>query len=313
MFFSDQASRIAGFVAGVALVLMGALSAAHAQQSFNTVDDAVKALVTAAKADSRNGILTILGRSGTDIVSSGDPVADANTRARFVAAFDAKHQVVMEGDSKAVLIIGANEYPFPIPLVRKNDRWEFDTQAGRLEILYRRIGRNELAAIQAALAYVDAQNEYAEKDRAGAGAGTYAQRIVSRSGKKDGLYWPAAQGEDESPLGEVVAKASSDGYRLTGQRAPFHGYYYRVLTRQGPTAPGGAADYVVRGKMMGGFALVAYPAEYGNSGVMTFLVNHEGIVYQKDLGPRTARIAGNMTSFNPDQTWKKVTVESKAK
>jgi hypothetical protein len=194
--------------------------------------------------------------------------------------------------------------------VRKDGRWEFDTAAGRLEILYRRIGRNELDAIQASLAYVDAQNEYAEKDRTGAGAGAYAQHVVSRPGKKDGLYWPSAQGEDSSPLGELVAKASSDGYRLGEQRAPFHGYYYKILTRQGPTAPGGAADYVVRGKMIGGFALVAYPAEYGNSGVMTFLVNHDGAVFQKDLGPRTARIARLMKSFNPDQTWKKVAVTS---
>jgi hypothetical protein len=294
--------------ATAAIILMGALSAAQAQQSFATMEEAVAALVSAAKAGDRNAIVKILGRGGTDIASSGDPVADADTRERFVAAFDAKHQVMMDSADKGILVIGANEFPFPIPLVRKGGRWQFDTASGRLEILYRRIGRNELDAVQASLAYVDAQNEYAEKDRTGEGAGTYAQRIVSQSGKKDGLYWPAGGADDSSPLGELVAKASSDGYRVGGGRAPFHGYYYKILTQQGSTAPGGAANYVVRGKMIGGFALVAYPAEYGNSGVMTFLVNHNGVVFEKDLGPHTARVAGQMTSFNPDQTWKKVAV-----
>ena len=292
--------------AAVILFLMAGLSAAQAQQAFNTMEEAIAALVTAAKAGDRSAIVKILGRGGADIASSGDPVADKATRETFITAFDAKHQVMMDGADKGILMIGANEFPFPIPLVRKDGRWQFDTAAGRLEILYRRIGRNELDAIQASLAYVDAQNEYAEKDRTGAGPGAYAQRVVSRSGKKDGLYWPSTGSDDSSPLGELVAEASSDGYRLTGERTPFHGYYYKILTRQGPTAPGGAANYVVNGKMIGGFALVAYPAEYGNSGVMTFLVNHDGTVFQKDLGARTARIAGRMTSFNPDQTWKKV-------
>ena len=170
----------------------------------------------------------------------------------------------------------------------------------------RRIGKNELDAIQASLAYVDAQNEYAEKDRTGAGVNAYAQRIVSQPGKKDGLYWPASQGEDESPLGELVAQATTQGYRVGGERTPFHGYYFKILTKQGPAAPGGEQDYVVRGKMIGGFALVAYPAEYRNSGVMTFIVNHSGTVFQKDLGPATAKIAERITSFNPDRAWQKV-------
>ncbi|MFZ0623179.1 MAG: DUF2950 family protein, partial [Pseudolabrys sp.] len=155
-------------------------------------------------------------------------------------------------------------------------------------------------------AYVDAQNDYAEKDRTGAGVGTYAQRIISQPGKKDGLYWPTAQGEEASPLGELVAQATAQGYRVGGGRTPFHGYYFKILTEQGPAAAGGELDYVVRGKMIGGFALVAYPAEYGNSGVMTFLVNHAGTVFQKDLGPDTARLAERMTSFNPDKTWQEV-------
>jgi hypothetical protein len=281
-------------------------STAGAQQSFKTPEEAAEALVSAAKTGSRKGILKVLGRDGVDIASSGDEVADAATRQRFVSAYDAKHQVTIDGDSKAIMIVGQEDFPFPIPLIRKDGMWRFDTAAGRLEILYRRIGRNELAAIQACLAYVDAQNEYAEKDRTGAGVGTYARRIISQQGKKDGLYWPAAQGDDASPLGELVAQATDEGYRIGGWRVPFHGYYYKILTRQGSNVPGGALDYVVRGKMIGGFALVAYPAEYGNSGVMTFLVNHTGTIYQKDLGPRTAELADRITSFNPDQTWKKV-------
>jgi Protein of unknown function (DUF2950) len=211
----------------------------------------------------------------------------------------------MEGTDKAVLILGREDWPFPIPLMRKDGSWRFDTAAGREEILYRRVGRNELSAIQACLAYVDAQQEYAE--RGIAGNGVYAQRIVSQPGNKDGLYWPAQSGEDESPLGELAASAAAEGYRVGQQRAPYHGYYYKVLTRQGPNAPGGALDYTVRGTMIGGFALVAYPAEYRNSGVMTFLINHRGDVYEKDLGPNTARIAASMTAFNPDNTWRRVT------
>jgi hypothetical protein len=212
----------------------------------------------------------------------------------------------MEGDNKAIMVVGQEDYPFPIPLMRKNGMWRFDTAAGREEILSRRIGRNELDAIQASLAYVDAQNEYAEKDRTGAGMNTYAQRIVSQPGKKDGLYWPSPQGGEESPLGELFAQATSQGYQAGGSPTPYHGYYFKVLTRQGPAASGGELDYVVQGKMIGGFALVAYPAEYRNSGVMTFIVNHAGTVYQKDLGPRTASLAEGMKSFNPDRTWQKV-------
>jgi Protein of unknown function (DUF2950) len=188
--------------------------------------------------------------------------------------------------------------------VRKDGTWRFDTATGREEILYRRIGRNELDAIETCLAYVDAQRDYAEQGVAG--NGVYAQRIVSRPGRKDGLYWSAQSGADESPLGELAANAAAEGYRAGHQRAPYHGYYYQVLTRQGPDAPGGAMDYVVRGRMIGGFALVAYPAEYRNSGVMTFLVNHQGNVYEKDLGPNTARIAAGMSAFNPDKTWRRV-------
>jgi hypothetical protein len=292
----------------VAAMLIGATTVAGAQQSFKTAEDAAEALVSAVRTDDRSAILTVLGRGGAEIVSSGDDVEDAAARRRFLEAYDAKHRIALDGSSKATMIIGQEDFPFPIPLVLKNATWRFDTEAGRLEILYRRIGRNELDAIQACLAYADAQDEYAEKDRTGDGVGVYAQRIVSQPGKKDGLYWPTAQGDEESPLGELVAQAAGEGYRIGGGRAPFHGYYYKILTKQGPAAPGGALDYVVRGKMIGGFALVAYPAEYLNSGVMTFIVNHAGVVYEKDLGERTAQLAEAMRSFNPDQSWKKVDV-----
>ena len=288
-----------------AALLCTATSIVNAQQAFKTPDEAASALVNAAKAGDRGALAYVLGPDGDDIVASGDPVADAATRQKFVIAYDAKHRIDMEGDNKAIIILGQDDYPLPIPLVRKDGQWRFDTAAGRDETLARRIGRNELDAIQASLAYVDAQNDYSEKDR-GAGKTSMRERIVSQPGKKDGLYWPASQGEDASPLGELVAQATTQGYRATGERTPFHGYYFKILTKQGPAAPGGEQDYVVRGKMIGGFGLVAYPAEYRNSGVMTFIVNHNGTVFQKDLGPATSKTAERMTSFNPDQTWKKV-------
>lgn len=290
----------------IAALLCTAVSVASAQQAFKTPDEAAAALVSAAKASDMKALATVLGPDGEDIVSSGDEVADAATRQKFVAAYDAKHQITLEGDNKAVMIIGPDDYPLPIPLTRKDGMWRFDTAAGRDEILARRIGKNELDAIQSSLAYVDAQNEYAEKDRTGVGVKTYAQRIISQPGKKDGLYWPTSAGEEASPLGEVVAQATRQGYRVGGGRTPFHGYYFKILTGQGPDASGGEQDYVVRGKMIGGFGLVAYPAEYGNSGIMTFIVNHKGTVFQKDLGPNTAKRAERMTEFNPDKSWTQV-------
>jgi hypothetical protein len=218
--------------------------------------------------------------------------------------YDAKHGIKAEGNKTATLMLGPDDFPFPIPLVNTKTGWEFDTDEGRIEVLRRRIGRNELDAIQTALAYVDAQNEYADKDR-GEGAGVYAQRIVSSPGKKDGLFW--RDDSDPSPLGALAAEASKEGYRAGDARpAPYHGYYFRVLKGQGSDAPGGALNYVVKGKMIGGFALIAWPAEYGDSGVMTFLVNHAGDVYQKDLGKRTGFVAERTTLFDPDPTWKKV-------
>jgi hypothetical protein len=295
------------------LLLIGsvamAVTAADAreQRTYKTPDDAATALVQAVRTNDDRGILSVLGPEGSQIASSGDPTEDKAIRGQFVSAYDAKHQLTMEGENKATLIIGRDDFPFPIPLVRTGGAWKFDTETGRREILSRRIGRNELNAIQACLAYYDAQHEYAEKDRTGAGVHAYAQRIVSQEGRKNGLYWPASQG-DESPLGELVANAANDGYRVSGQRAPFHGYYYKILTRQGPAAQGGELDYIVRGNMIGGFALVAWPAAYGSSGIMTFVVNHNGAVYQKDLGARTSRVAERMTSFDPGPGWETVRV-----
>jgi len=292
-------------LAAIMVMLFVLTTPANAQQSFSTPEEAAGALAVAVKSGSPRDLLKVLGFWGADIVSSGDDVADAEAEQRFTGAYDTRHAIRLEGDKKAVLILGADDFPFPIPLIRKKAGWEFDTAAGRLEILYRRIGRNELDTIQTCLAYVDAQNEYAEKDRTGVGAGVYAQRIVSASGKKDGLYWQSSDA-DQSPLGELAARASAEGYEVGSGSVPYHGYYYRILKQQGPNAPGGMLNYVVKGKMIGGFALVAYPAEYGNSGVMTFLVNHTGTVYQKDLGNNTLRLVTRMTWFDPDQTWKKV-------
>jgi Protein of unknown function (DUF2950) len=301
VFRSIGRAALVGAAAVMTLALLS--SESQAQQAYPSPEDAAAALVAAVKTGTKTAILKVLGSDAEDIVESGDDVADAEARQRFLTGYDARHSIKAEG-KKATLILGSEDFPFPIPLIGNKRGWEFDTTAGRTEILYRRIGRNELDAIQTCLAYVDAQNEYADKDR-GEGAGVYAQRIISSSGKKDGLYWPASDG-DASPLGELVAQASAEGYKAGEGRTPYHGYYYRILTQQGPNAPGGALNYVVKGKMMGGFALVAYPAEYRNSGVMTFVVNHVGMIYQKDLGENTAAVAKQMMFFDPDKSWKKV-------
>lgn len=293
--------------APLALVfLAGLVVAAHAQRTFKSPEDAVAALVTAVRADNVRDMILVLGAQGRDIVVSGDSVADQTTRAAFLIAYDLKHQIVKQGEDRADLVIGNNDWQLPIPLVRRAEGWQFDAVSGRREVLFRRIGRNELSAIQAALAYVDAQNDYASMNPQGLKVDGYAQRIVSSPGKKDGLYWPAAANEPQSPLGEAFATATIQGYRPGGGQIPYHGYFYKVLTAQGPNAPGGTMNYLVKGNMIGGFGLVAWPAEYGNSGVMTFIVNHAGVVLQKDLGAATARIASRMTAFDPDQTWRRV-------
>jgi len=283
------------------IVATGAL----AQERYRNPDEAVAALVDAVRSDAPQQMMRVLGPGSDEILRSGDPVDDAATRRRFLDAFGATHQILPDGEDQAVLIVGEERWPFPIRLVRLNNTWRFDTQHASSEIVYRRIGRNEMSAIDACGVYVDTQKEYAEKGFAG--KGVYARRFISRPGERDGLYWPAPSGEDESPLGEFATSAAEQGYSVEGKRwAPYQGYYYKILTRQGPNAPGGEVDYMVSGNMVGGFALVAYPARYRRSGLMTFLVNQQGTIYEKDLGLRSTDIGMEMTSFDPDSNWRRV-------
>jgi len=288
-------------------VMLAAIPAARAQQSFKTAEAAADALAAAARNSDRKQVIAVLGPGSADLVSSGDAVQDEETRKAFVAAFDAAHSIKREEGKPATLVIGQDDFPFPIPLVEKDGSWTFDTKAGREEILARRIGRNELAAMQVALAFFDAENEYADITPKVDGLSIYAQRVVSSPGKKDGLYWPTAEGEQQSPIGEAVADATQRGYKV-GSGEPYHGYRFKILTKQGPAAQGGAANYIVNGNMVGGFGLVAWPAEYGNSGIATFMINHRGELFEKDLGPNTAKLAAAITSFNPDHTWKKTEI-----
>ncbi len=292
-------------LAGATMLVLALSSLAQAQQRFSTPEAAVDALAKAARSGDGKTIVSILGPGSADLVSSGDPVADANRRQEYLAAYDAGHRIVTEAGKGATLIVGPNDWPFPIPMVQRDGQWIFDVAAGREEILARRIGENELSTMKALLAYYDAQNDYADMFKSKSGQAVYAQRVVSSPGKKDGLYWPTSGNEQPSPLGEAVAAATQRGYR-PGAGEPFFGYYYKVLTRQGPAAPGGAIDYIAKGDMIAGFAAVAYPAEYGNSGIMTFMINHNGDIYEKDLGDNTAQAASRITSFNPDHTWRKV-------
>jgi hypothetical protein len=277
------------------------------QRRFATAEAATEALVAAVRANDVKRIRVVLGPGSDKLISSGDPVADRHARERFVAAFDKRSKIEQEGDAKATLIVGENDWPVPFPIVRHADGWRFDTRSGAEEILNRRIGRNEISAIQVCLAYVDAQREYAMTQGNRDGTHEYATKIVSTPGNRDGLYWPMKEGHPLSPLGPLAEKAKEEGYGQTRNAAhePYHGYFYRVLARQGRDAPGGAYDYVVHGRMIGGFALVAYPARWGSSGVMTLIVNHDGVVYEKNLGNATVAIASRMTQFNPDSSWSK--------
>ena len=281
-------------------------AAAVAQKRFASAEDGVQALIDAIKAGDVKAMLAVLGPAARPLITSGGPVADRQDRERLVREYEEAHSLAMSDDTKAVLQVGTDDWPFPIPLVKDKAGWRFDTQAGREEILNRRIGRNELAVIEVCRAYIDAQREYYLRNPQGYALLQYAQQFASTEGERDGLYWATEPGEEASPLGPLVANARGEGYRKGegGKPIPYHGYYYRILKAQGPNAPGGVYDYVVNGKMLGGFALVAYPASWGNSGVMTFIVNHDGVVYQKDLGPNTAALARAMTQFNPDRAWK---------
>jgi hypothetical protein len=314
--FTDSIKRekpfyyvLAVLVAAIIIVIASGISfsAQHEEQKrFKSPEDAFRALVEAARNNDTAELLAIFGPEGKDIISSGDAVADRRARERFVkrAADGAEFSKL---DDKTMLpVIGKDECSFPIPIVKSDQGWVFSTEEGRQEIINRRIGRNELNTIQVALAYVDAQRQYASKDRNGDGVLQYAQHFMSRKGRKDGLYWEAAPGEEMSPLGPLFARATEEGYafRKKEKPTPYYGYYFRILKGQGSNAPGGEREYLTNGKMTSGFGLVAYPAQYGVSGIMTFIVNQLGTVYQKDLGPKTEELARAMTKYDPDKTWK---------
>ena len=281
------------------------------QKTFASPQEAVKALFEAVKTNNTKELSAILGPGSSKVISSGDDVFDQNDREFFVKIYETKNKIDMETDTKAILSIGEKDWPMPIPIIKKGSAWVFDTKAGKEEILSRRIGMNELAIIKFCEAYVDAQQEFAAKDHDGDGLFEYSQKFVSTPGKKDGLYWETKEGEELSPLGPLAADAVKEGYKKKSgvPGYPYHGYYFKMLKAQGKNASDGAYDYVVNGNMIGGFALVAYPAQYGNSGVMTFIVNHDGIVYQKNLGKNTAKVVETMKLFDPDKTWTKVETE----
>jgi hypothetical protein len=311
---------ITRFMVGAAAALLAAtLLAACARKeqpapqpadhaSFASAEQAVEAMIAALEAGDDAALLKLLGPGTEELVSSGDDVADANDRAGFVAAYRAKHELVPEGEGRMILQIGENDWPAPVPLVERDGRWYLDGAEGEDEVIYRRVGRNELATIGVCHGFVDAQNEYASEGRDGDPAGYYAAYLISDEGEQNGLYWPTGEGEPESPAGPFVAAAAGEGYRraASGEPTPYHGYYYRMLYAQGPNAPGGALEYFEGGRLVNGFALLAWPADYGVSGVQTFMVNQDGVVYQKDLGEDTAAAVTYIELFDPDGSWSRV-------
>jgi hypothetical protein len=312
--------RLTGLALAILMLIQGCANPSvqpeprsRVQAAFASSDDAVASLITAFRAHDLDRLHHILGPDADDILNSGDPVADEQGIDSFVRAYDAKHRLVSGEDGNVILIVGDNDWPVPIPLVKDSDSgaWFFDTAAGKEEILNRRIGRNELTVIQVCQAIADAQREYAAGDPDNDGIPQYAQKFLSDPGKKNGLYWQTQPGEAPSPLGPLVAEAVVAGYSATpapagNQPRPFHGYLYRMLTSQGPGAPGGQMDYMMNGRLVGGFAALAYPADYGNSGIMTFMVDYRGDVYQKDLGLQTSQIAREITAFDPSGGWRQV-------
>jgi Protein of unknown function (DUF2950) len=284
-----------------------ALAQEPGQRTFATPQAAAAALAAAAQTNNEQEMLAILGPSARDLISSGDPVADQRRHQFFARRYDELHQFASDSEGRVFLYVGAESWPTPIPLEKHVDQWFFDTAYGKQEVLYRRIGFNELYAIKVCSAIVKAQREY-YAGLHGDSVHQYAQSLRSEPGTQDGLYWPVKQGEPQSPLGPLVAEASRQGYQhhTGGQPHPFHGYIYGLLKSQDASAPGGARSYIVEGKMTGGFGLIAYPANYRDSGVMTFLVNQDGQIYQKDLGPQTEQIASSMTAYNADDTWSRV-------
>jgi len=301
--FVKQTSLLVALVPGALFAINGA----ETGKTFATPEEAVSALVTATSTESGAELRAIFGPAAADL-QNPDRVQATNEFNTFTAALNVTNRLVHESDTKCVLEVGADFWPFPVPIVKQGGRWFFDTEAGKEEILSRRIGKNELAVLQAVRAYVDAQREYASRDRNDDEVLEYAQRIASTPGTKDGLYWPPDLDGEMSPLGPLVAEAQGAGYEMKGKgsatsREPFHGYFFKILTRQGKHAPGGKYDYIINGHMIGGFALVAWPAEYGESGIMTFIVNQQGRVYQRDLGPKTAKLAAAMKAYDPDSSW----------
>jgi hypothetical protein len=294
-------------VLAVALGVPGAATAADTGKTFATPEEAVAALVQATSAHSAADLRAIFGPAAAEL-QNPDRVQATNEFHTFTTALNATNRLVHESPTKCVLEVGTNSWPFPVPIVKKDGRWFFDTEAGKEELLSRRIGKNELAVLQVVRGYVSAQREYASRDRNGDEVLEYAQRIGSTPGTKDGLYWPPELDGDISPLGPMAAEAQDEGYSMESKgqqrsRVPFHGYFFKILTRQGKHAPGGKYDYIINGHMIGGFALVAWPAEYGESGIMTFIVNQQGRVYQQDLGPKTGKLAPAMKAYDPDSSW----------
>lgn len=298
-----------GFAAllGTAGVLLNTGCTAR-QQTFASPEQAVQSLVSALRAEDAETLSRILGRGSDEIISSGDDVADDNAREFFLAAFDEKNSLVEEPDGSRTLQIGEQEWPMPIPIAAHRDAWHFDTRRGKEELLNRRIGRNELSIQQVCLAVSDAQQEYFATDHDGDGVFEFAQKFISDPGKRNGLYWETAEGEPSSPMGSLAAEAAAEGYTRTRgseeKMRSYHGYCFKLLTSQGPHAAGGARDYIVDGNLTEGFAVVAWPVEYDSSGIMTFMVSRQGIVYERDLGRGTARIAKSMSRFDPDSRWR---------
>jgi hypothetical protein len=278
------------------------------EKTFATPGDATLALYTAVKSGDGQTVAAIFGSNSNDILHTGDDVADKNMADNFIRRYEQMHRVVIEPDQTATLYIGAENWPLPISIVKNSSgAWYFDTESGKKEILQRRVGANENDAIEILHALVDAQHDYASETHDGEKTKHYALKFLSDEGKQNGLYWKTADNAPQSPIGPLLVSATSEGYTpQQGKQAPFHGYYYRILTGQGAAAKGGAHDYVVNGQLARGFAFVAYPAEYRNSGVMTFIVNQSGVVYQKDLGPQTSDMAATMKEYNPDDSWEQV-------
>ncbi|MCE5264810.1 MAG: DUF2950 domain-containing protein [Deltaproteobacteria bacterium] len=313
--YRKRAGLMKGAVAiAAALILVGfAGGSSHAakvsEKTFHSPEEAFTEMVAAMREGNERRLSAVFGAESKALFPAAEGTR-GETYAEFLKAYEEKKRVEMAGDGKAVLHVGNNDWSWPIPVVKAGKLWHFDTRAGKKEILARRIGQNEVAAVQVCLAYVDAQREYAQDQRAAKGVAEYARKFASADGMKDGLHWEAKEGAKESPLGPAVAQAcrvSFSGEQLGGSPPkPYHGYFYKILTRQGAHAAGGTYDYVVDGKMIGGFALVAYPAAYGSTGIMTFIVNQDGIVYQKNLGKETVRSAEAMTSFDPDKSWTRV-------